>query len=171
MKKFIFSAVLFAFALIPAKAQTAAPATLSVNIGASTLGLMGPATVPGTDVVARFTVKGNVSLRSDNILAPGANFQGYFGGVQYPLGASLLAKTNLKQLDPYVTGSVGVDRIVAATGPSQAHIAFLAGGGLNWKPASGGLEINLVEVRYARLPGFASNTAIVSGGISYFFGK
>jgi hypothetical protein len=129
----------------------------------------GGQTVAGTVVGFTKQLTSTVSLRNDNILAPGSSFQGYFGGVQwFPNASKLLAKTKLRGLAPYVTGSVGVDRIVPATGPSQQHIAFLLGGGMNFTPPSGP-TINLFEVRYAKLPGLANSTAIVSSGFTLNF--
>jgi len=75
---------------------------------------------------------------------------------------------NPSDFQPYLTASIGVDRIVPATGPSQQHIAFLIGGGLNYKPANG-VWVNLFEARYARLPGLATNTAIISSGFTLNF--
>lgn len=170
MKKLYLAALVLAFAFPAFSQVTPKTNSVNINIGASALGLTGGNSVPGTDIIASINVKGNLLLRSDNILAPGAGFQGYFGGVQYPFLTSQIAKTNLKGLEPYATGSVGVDRIVPSTGPSQAHFAFLAGGGLNYTPSSG-IKINVLEVRWMRAPGYATNTAVVSGGISIFFGK
>lgn len=133
----------------------------------------GGKTVAASVLGETYSISNNLSVRADEILAPGNNTQVYVGGVQYfvPM-AKLLSKTKLNstQFQFYVTGSVGIDRIVPATGPSAQHISLLAGGGLNYSPAgSGKFSINLFEIRYARLPGLANNTALVSSGLKLTF--
>ncbi|MGA9883574.1 MAG: hypothetical protein WBQ34_07640 [Candidatus Acidiferrales bacterium] len=130
----------------------------------------GGQTVAATDLGFTKAITPNFSLRDDNILAPSNGMQFYGGGGNYFLPTAFLSKTLLdpKSLQPYVTASIGVDRIVPASGPSQQHIAFLFGGGLNYKPASG-LWVNLFEARYAKLPGVANNTAIISSGFTLNF--
>jgi hypothetical protein len=129
----------------------------------------GGQTVAGTIVGFTKAITSTVSLRNDDLLAPGSSLQGYFGGAQwFPSLSKVFAKTKLTGLQPYVTGSIGVDRIVPSSGPSQQHIALLIGGGLNYTPSSGP-TINLFEVRYARLPGLANNTAVVSSGLTLSF--
>lgn len=162
----------------PAQAQTAAPgAEVPVApsgkfaLNAQAVALPGGGqTVAATDVGATFQITTNFSLRDDNILAPSNGMQFYGGGGDYFLPTSFLKKTKLNpsNFQPYVTGSIGIDRIVPATGTSQQHIAVLIGGGLNYKPASG-VWVNLFEVRYAKLPGLANNTAIISSGFSLNF--
>lgn len=166
--------LLFLLLSVPAMAQTSAPQTqtFNVSIGASALGLTSSKQADtGTDIVINFNLKGKLDLRSDNILSPGPGLQFYGGGFQYPFLDKQLAKTNLKGLQPYVTGSVGVDRIVPATPTPapQSHIGFLVGGGLNYKNSSG-IVVNLVEVRYADFPGYGRKP-VVSGGLSYVFGS
>lgn len=134
----------------------------------------GGQTVAGTVVGATYAITPKLSLRNDDILAPANDFQGYFGGAQFWLPIKFLAKTNLSALALYVTASIGIDRVVPASlsaqpgAPSQQHIAVLVGGGFNWKP-SAGPEVNLIEVRWARLPGLATNTAVVSSGFTLNF--
>lgn len=162
---------LFAF---PAKAQTGAQTPTSAqgsfSLTAQAVALPGGGqTVAGTVVGFTKSVTSTVSLRNDDLLAPGSNFQGYFGGAEwFPNVTKALAKTKLTGIVPYLTGSVGIDRIVPSAGASQQHIAFLAGGGVNYTPSSGP-TINLFEVRYARLPGLANNTAVVSSGFTISF--
>lgn len=163
-----------------ARCQTAVPAPVanetptspqgSFSLTAQAVALPGGGqTVAGTIVGFTKSLTNSVSLRNDDLLAPGSDFQGYFGGAQwFPNVSKVLAKTKLTGLTPYLTGSVGIDRIVPSSGPSQQHIAFLAGGGLNYTPSSGP-TINLFEVRYARLPGLANNTAVVSSGFTISF--
>jgi hypothetical protein len=152
---------------------TSAPPTNqgSFSLSAQAVALPGGGqTVAATDVGFTKAIAPNFSLRDDNILAPSNGMQFYGGGGTYFLPTSVLSKTLLdpNSLQPYLTASIGVDRIVPASGPSQQHIAVLVGGGLNYKPASG-MWVNLFEARYARLPGLANNTAIVSSGFTLNF--
>lgn len=130
----------------------------------------GGQTVAATDVGFTKAITPNFSLREDSILAPSNGMQFYGGGANFFLPTNFLAKTLLdpKSLQPYLTASVGVDRVVPSTGPSQQHIAFLLGGGLNYKPANG-VWVNLFEARYAKLPGIANNTAVISSGFTLNF--
>jgi hypothetical protein len=180
--RIMFALCLFALLWMPAKAQTATTTSTApvaetptspngnFSLTAQAVALPGGGqTVAGTIVGFTKSITNTVSLRNDDLLAPGSNFQGYFGGAQwFPNVSKQLAKTKLTGLQPYITGSVGIDRIVPSSGASQQHIAFLAGGGLNYTPASGP-TINLFEVRYARLPGLANNTAVVSSGFTISF--
>lgn len=174
MKKLFVIAALFFVPFAYAQNPTPSPVpggtteTMQISIGAQALGL-GTATA-GTDVVAKVQFKGALSLRSDNILVPSTNFQLYAGGIQYNLPTSFLAKTNFSSLQGYVSASIGADRIVPASGPSQSHIAFLVGGGLNWQQSTN-VIMNLVELRIMHAPGNPSgvNVPVVSGGISLFF--
>lgn len=133
----------------------------------------GGETVAASDVGATYAITNAISLRSDNILAPSNGVQMYTGGVQwFPNLSGFLAKTKLnpKQFQFYLTGSAGIDRLVPSTGPSQQHIALLAGGGINYSPSSNGVfSVNLAEVRYAHIPGLANSTAIVSSGVNLTF--
>lgn len=143
----------------------------SFSLNAQAVALPGGGqTVAATDVGFTKAITPNFSLRDDNILAPSNGMQFYGGGGNYFLPTSFLKKTllNPASFQPYVTATVGVDRIVPATGSSQQHIGFLIGGGLNYKPASG-VWVNLFEARYAKLPGLANNTAIVSTGFTLSF--
>jgi hypothetical protein len=130
----------------------------------------GGVTSVATDIGATFAVTNNWLLRSDNILAPAVNLQGFFGGIQGPIpyAGKYLAKTNLdpKHFQPYITASLGAAHIVKASADSQ-QFAVLAGGGANYDPSgSGKFTINLFEARWAKLPGFANSTVIVSSGIN-----
>ena len=150
-----------------AQAAAPAPATMQVSIGAAALDGNG---VPGTDIVAKASIAGALALRSDNILIPSTQFQFYGGGFQYNIPMSFLAKTNFSSLQGYVTASLGADRIVPASGASQAHLSGLAGGGFNWQ-MSNNVIVNIVEVRWMHAPGNPSgaNVPVVSGGFSLFF--
>ena len=156
-------------------AQAPAPTqeSLTFSFGATALGLAPSGdTTPASDIVVKLGFTKRVTLRSDNLLAPGANLQYYGGGMQVDLPNKFLSKTVLAPLQPFVAGTIGADRIVPASGPSQSHISFMAGGGLDWTP-SVSVRVHLIEVDVAHFPGapWGANTPAVSGGISMFFGK
>lgn len=158
---------------LSAQAASPAPPTNSgsFSLTAQAVALPGGGqTVAATDVGFTKQITANFSLRDDNVLAPANGLQFYGGGGNYFVPTGFLKKTKLNPSDfqPYVTACLGVDRIVPATGPSRQHIGFLIGGGLNYK-ATNGVWVNLFEARYAKLPGMANNTAIISSGFSLNF--
>jgi hypothetical protein len=181
---FLFAGLAAAQTTTPNPVEPSAPASTSTsttsvpptNQGSFSLTAQAAAlpgggqTVAATDVGFTKAITPNFSLRDDNILAPSNAMQFYGGGGTYFLPTSFLSKTllNPSSLQPYVTASIGVDRIVPASGPSGQHIAMLVGGGLNYKPATG-VWVNLFEARYAKLPGLANNTAIISSGFTLNF--
>lgn len=133
-------------------------------------------TVAGTVAGITFTPTQNFDLREDNIIVPGQNLQAFLGGFNYRLP---VISTKLNNISPnvngyrfqfYVTGSVGVDRITLPDATRQ-HYAFLAGGGINYDITGSGTWTMGVEVRYAKFPGLANNTAIVSVGPTLHFPK
>jgi hypothetical protein len=134
----------------------------------------GKQTVVGTDSGLTFSPTTNFDLREDNILAPGQNFQGFFGGINYRLP---FLQTKLQNTSPtvngyrfqfYVTASAGIDRI---TGPSSTtqHYAFMAGGGVNYDLTGSGTWTMGGEVRYAKFPGLNNNTVVVAVGPAVHF--
>lgn len=163
-----------AMAQVPAPAPAPAPST-TFSLTSQAVALPGGhETVAATIVGATYNVTKNVALRSDNMMVPGSNLQAYFGGVEYTLDASkLLAKTSLpvNEFQPYVTASAGVD-VVTPSGfaATQQHYAFLAGAGINYDPANTGhFAINLIEVRWAKLPGYANSTVVIASGVKLNF--
>lgn len=124
-----------------------------------------------TDIGATFAVTKNWLLRSDNIIAPSVNTEGFFGGVQYnlPQLANLLKNTNLNSshFQFYASAALGAARTqIGATGTPVNHFAALAGGGVNYDPTgTGKFSLNLAEVRWAKMPGWANSTVIVSSGL------
>jgi hypothetical protein len=155
----------------PSQPETPPSNNGSFSLNAQAVALPGGGqTVAATDVGFTKAITPNFSLRDDNILAPANGMQFYGGGGNFFLPTNFLSKTLLdpKSLQPYVTASIGIDRIAPATGPTQQHIAILIGGGLNYKPANG-VWVNLFEARYAKLPGLANNTAIISSGFTLNF--
>lgn len=158
---------------VPAYSQTAPFAAFSLT--AQPIALPGGhQTVAGTVAGMTFTPTANFDLREDNILAPGANFQGFFGGFNYRLPIISTAVNNISpnlngyRFQFYVTGSAGVDRITLPAQTKQ-HYAFLAGGGVNYDLTGTGRWTMGFELRYAKFPGNANNTVVVSMGPELHF--
>jgi hypothetical protein len=122
-----------------------------------------------TDIGGTFAVTKNILLRSDNILSPDVGLSANFGGVQYTLPTEkLFGKTNLdpQHFQMYVTGSLGQSRVSTTGFPDKSGLAGLAGGGVNYDPSGAGhFSLNLVEARWAKLPGLSNSTVIVSTGL------
>ncbi len=192
MKKHVFALLaltLLMLSSVPARAQTSgtlstpasstavgqqvpASSKVAVSIGAQALGLGATSSAtPASEIITDIEFAKSVTLESRVLEDPGANLQYYGGGFKIPLPTSVLSKTALTPLAPYVDVSLGADRIVPPSGLSQSHIAFQIGGGLNW--CRGSLCTQLVEINYGRLPGLTSgaNTVLVGGGISWAFTK
>lgn len=137
----------------------------------------GKQTVAGTLAGMALTVTDKFDLRNDNIIAPGNNFQGFFGGFNYrlPIISHKLNNAsptlNGERFQFYLTASVGIDRITPAvkTDATKSHYAVLAGGGVNYDLTGSGHWTFGAEVRYAKLPGLQNNTAIVSVGPTLHF--
>lgn len=150
-----------------AVAQTPAVApTSTFSASASAIALPGGGqTVAGTIVGALFAVSPNLALRSDNMLVPAANLQGYYGGFNYTLPSITNKIQNVSStidgnhLQVYLTASAGIDHFSVS---GAQHYSFLAGGGLRYDPLGNkNFSVNC-EVRWAKLPGYANSTAIVS---------
>lgn len=173
MKVILIVAVLLA-AVVPMHAQS----TFALNAQPIALPAGGQ-TVAGSISGLSFSPVPNVDLREDNIVVSTPAAQGtsmaFFGGFNYRV---LELSRFLQNASPtlngyrfqfYVTGSAGVDRVTDAAGNTRQHYAFLGGGGISYLiNASGSWQIG-VEVRYAKLPGIANNTAIVGVGPSFHF--
>ncbi len=133
-------------------------------------------TMAGTLTGFTVQITQNLYLRNTNFLAPGSNGSGYFGGVDYTITPFSKWLNNISpNLSGYnfqlqVTASAGVDRVTPPGSANVAqHYAFLAGGRLNYAIA-GSKTFGLgIEVQYAKLPGIANNTAIVSVGPTIHF--
>ena len=175
MKRYALLLIAVLAVCASAKAQTPSN-TFSLDAQALSLPYPGHAAA-GTLAGGSFAVTPNFSLRSTNLIVPGASFGAYFGGVEYALpvlsGKLNNASPNLagSQFRFYVQASAGVDRISQAGAPDPAqHIAFLGGGGVDYAPkADGKFSVRLVEVDYAKLPGLANNTVVVSSGVKLSF--
>jgi hypothetical protein len=171
----IVAAFLFALVLsISAHAQAAPVSAFSLTAQPVSLP-GGKSTIVGMITGLTFTPTPNLDLREDNILAAGNNVQVFAGGFNYRLP---VLSSKLNNVSPnlngyrfqfYITASVGVDRITQVDGTTAQHYAVLAGGGLNYDVTGSGRWTFGGEVRYAKLPGFANSTAIVSVGPSLHF--
>lgn len=184
MMKALVLAVSFALFALCCPAQTAAPAptssTMSFSVGGNALGLGGTtASTPATDItltlnpgVATKGYLSEVSLLSDNLLAPGANLQYYAGGFLAPIPVKIPSTSPLSGISFYWRATAGVDRIVPASGPSQTHFGLMAGGGAQYTNSSG-VKVTLIEVDFLRTPGspWGANAPAVEGGLSYVFGS
>ncbi len=168
--------VLFFVFAVPSRAQSAsAPAfTAKFNFTAKVLSLPGLSqTAVATDAGGTWGITKSFALREDSILVPSDNTDVWLGGGQYALDlASLLKKTNLpaNEYQAYVVASLGVDRVTLPGQPLQQHIAAAAGFGINYDPLNmGHFSLNLAELRWARIPGVASNTVLFSSGVNISF--
>jgi len=179
-----------------AQATPAEPApaftTQSFSFQANAIALPGGgSTTAGALTGVTLGITPNVSLRNTDFVASSGNATGYFGGVDYTVSAFSKWLNNISpNLNGYnfqfqLTASFGVDRIDSAamtaserirrftttstTAGTVQHYAWLAGGRLNYA-VNGSQNFGLgVEIQYARLPGFANNTAIVSFGPNFHF--
>jgi hypothetical protein len=166
----------FLFSAIPAFAQAPTP-TQTFNFTAQAVALPGgKTTVPAMILGGTFAITPRFSLRNDNLMVPGSGFSGYFGGFEYSLPQLGVALNNMSpnlngnKFQFYLTGSMGIDRIALQDGSATQHYAFLAGGGVRYDPTSSGhFSVNLIEVRWAKLPGYANSTAVVSSGLTLSF--
>lgn len=137
---------------------------LSVNGGGQTSS--------AASLVATLNLTPNLVLRADNILDPATDWQFYGGGSNYDMTHLLSSKSpiNKKQFQIYVTGTVGVSRIVPAAGKTKQSIGYMAGGGLNYDPqAMGHFSVNIAEIRYGHLPGLNNSAVLFSSGIKWNF--
>lgn len=121
-----------------------------------------------------FTPTANFDLKDTNLVS-GGNFQGFYGGFNYRLP---VLSSKLNNISPtvngfrfqfYITASAGIDRVADASGNVRQHYSFLAGGGVNYDLTNSGSWTLGGEVQYAKLPGLANNTAIVSFGPAWHF--
>lgn len=179
MKTFVRLFVLLA-ALVPAIAQTAPPpaqppvtltptSTFSLNANVMQIGNVVSGSTAAADFGGTLQLTSTVALRQENILAPSASWQGYFGGFNWAPGffAKEIAKTKLsaKQFQPYFTASMGAG-INSQNNKTTQHVGELFGGGIAYSPTSNGkFTVNLFELRYGHLPGFNSSAVILSGGL------
>lgn len=135
----------------------------------------GGQTFMGTLAGISFSPTPNFSLRNTNLVANSGNFTSFFGGMEYRLP---ILSTKLNNVSPnlngmrfqfYLTGSAGIDRVVDAAGNVRQHYSFLGGGGVRYDLTNSGSWTLGGEVQWAKLPGLANNTAIVSFGPAWHF--
>ena len=166
-----FSFILFASSAI-AQTNTAPTPLFSVSTQAVALRIGGQ-TVPGTDAVGQFNLKPTLLLKSDNLLAPSNNFQGYYGGLRdYPsFLAKPFANTSLSSVKPYIEASFGIVRNVPATGIGTQHYSAIAGGGFDYN-VNGTFSVG-PRISYLNAPGFGPHPhgAIVSANLTFVLGK
>lgn len=181
MKKILIAFFLLLCCATLASAQTAPPlATNTFSMTGQPVALpAGGSTVAGSISGLTFSPTPNFDLREDNLVVATPAAQGtslgFFGGFNYRV---LDLSKYLNNVSPnlngyrfnfYVTASAGVDRITDAAGNTRQHYAFLGGGGISYDLNQSGSWQMGVEIRYAKLPGIANNTAIVSLGPSFHF--
>lgn len=171
-------APLIAFAQTPNSTPAPIKTSLSFQIGGSMLGTGGMAATPAADItldlntaIAQKNYFKDVRLLSDNANAPAVNWQYYGGGARGPVPLKLPSTSALSPLSFYWRGTVGIERIVPATGPSQAHVGAMVGGGAEWT-TSPGVVVRLFEAGMIISPGadWGNKAPYISGGISYLFG-
>jgi len=184
MKVMKFLALTLLMTAIPCFAQTTATpttptpttASMNFNIGAGALGLGGSNQATAATDVALTINPGiaklpGLSLRSDNLLAPGANLQFYAGGFEYQLPK--LAKSGLLSAVYFdLNATAGINRITSATLPTKSSFGLMAGASMHYL-TSANVDLNLFQVGFLRTPGapWGANAPYFGGSVSYFFGK
>ena len=174
MKKLALLSIFLALPLLaqtppPVQPPVVIPATTTFSLNASVLqiGNIASGSTAAADFGGTLQITDRASFRQENILAPSASWQGYFGGVNYALPNGFLKKTKLSvnQFSPYLTASMGVG-INSQNGTTKQNLGELIGGGINYSPGNNGkFTANLIELRYAHLPGFNSSTVVASVGV------
>lgn len=168
---------------LPAIAQQNPPSTpapqpvFSCMTSALVLRLAGTSN-PGTDATCSFNLTQNFLLSSDNILAPGINFQGFFGGARYNVNSlfkKALGKTTISpsMFNPYGHAAFGIVRNVPATGPSVQHYGFMLGGGFDYDMTNSGKFAVGPRVEYLHAPGFGPSAGgvVISANITVLLGS
>lgn len=167
-----------AFAQAPANMPIPNQTSVAFTAGASMLGAGGQNATPAADItldlnaaLAQKNYFKDVRLLSDNANAPAIDWQYYGGGARGPIPVSLPKASALSPLSFYWRGTVGIERIVPATGPSQSHVGAMIGGGAEWT-TSPGVVVRLFEAGVIISPraAWGQKVPYVSGGISYLFG-
>jgi hypothetical protein len=163
------------FAQTPAPAPVAPVAnpsttspTFTINASAFSISA-GGSTTPATDIGGTFVVTPKYILRSDNLLIPGFNYSGNFGGLMRTIAPSFLSKTNLNpsSFQLYVEASLGEGRI-SSTSYNHTALNGMAGGGANYSPGGNSkFTLNILEARYAYLDlgPHSKNFFILSSGL------
>jgi len=182
--RFTGCALLLLCALLPAHAQATPPATpapafstQAFSFQANAIALPGgKQTTAGALTGATLQITQNFDLRQTDFVATGSNISAFFGGVDYTIAPFSKWLDNISpNLDGYnfqlqATASMGVDRVTPAGSTNIAeHYAFLAGGRLSYAIAGSNTWGLVADIEYAKLPGLANNTVIVSVGPTIHF--
>ena len=106
-------------------------------------------------------------VEGKELIGAQSGINAYTGGVKFqPDLAKLLAKTNVSPntFGIYVSGSGGVGMLNAG----GSHIAFMLGGGIEYRSSST-LSWNPLQIQYVRIGN--QNAAVISTGLSFVFGQ
>jgi hypothetical protein len=164
MKRLVAILSLLLLAALSAGAQTPTYQTWSLTTSAVTLP-GGKQTFMGVDSGLTFTPTPNLDLLDRNLVATGAGFEYFGGGINYRIPA---LSNWLNNKSPNVDGlrlqigltvSAGVDRITSGPVTTQ-HYAWTGGGFANYKLTAGGAFMLGVKAEYLQAPGQASHFAI-----------
>lgn len=155
---------------VSAKAQTTPVPLQGLQTGAGAVGIvLGSQTVTGADETVTLPVTTNFGIDGDSLqwAASSGNAMnlGEYGGFHYYVPLSKLVKnlSYVNQIQLAVTGSLGVIRVNDAAGNVSQHMSGLAGIRLDWVKNS--LDVNLLQVRYADMPGLSSTAILVQSGV------
>src|SRR5712664_975246 len=154
---------------VAVQAQTA-PAVRTFSVSTTAVSLPGnKSSVVGSLDGITLGITQNLSLRQTNLISPG-NLTGFYGGFDYNIAPFSKLLNNLSpQLNGYnfrleLTGSAGVDRVSDSSGTVHQHYSFLGGGRLTYAIGGSKTYSLIGEAQYAKLPGYANSTVIVSLG-------
>jgi len=114
---------------------------------------------------------GSVDIIGSQLLAPGVNLTGYFGGLQYaPVLSSLIAKTNLPA--NAFTLALEAQPGVVKNAAQASHFGVMAGGVFSYilSPA---VSLNVLRFGYMDAPGFGgrNSTYYLSLGLATTWGR
>lgn len=173
MRKLFLLLAFIGFLAVPANCQTTpSPAfsTQTFSFQANAVALPGgKSTLAAALTGETLQVTTNFGLRQTNLVGSGVT--AFYGGIDYTVAPFSKWLDNLSPtLDGYnfqlqLTGSAGVDRVTPAGSTTIAqHYSFLAGGRLSYAIAGSNIWGLVADIEYAKLPGLANNTVIVSVG-------
>jgi hypothetical protein len=172
-----FQTILISFILlfcVSSFAQTPAPSPVSTfSVVSTAISLPnGKTSVVGNDSGFTFTPTDNLDLKYETILASGLDFQGAGFNYRFPVLSTKLqnvsSTVNGYRFRFYLTGSAGIVR-APFNGVTVQHYGFLGGFGVSYDLNQSGRFTLGGEVRYAKLPHYNNNTAIVEFGPAVHF--